>query len=282
MSISALATLREERDRMSAMDRRIADYILANAPLLRDYSSQQLADALKVSQSSIVKFAQRMGYKGYPDLKLSVTEAVALASTVEETTGRTEVADAPATRADDLWVAKTAADRQTRAVNDIDTVARIAGWLTGTDTLFLAGNGIDGDAAHTLASRVSLIGRRCIACRQPDELVGLLSAATSRDVLLVISGLGAGSEWMRACRSMRGHGGKVVAIVRSRQGGLSAVADAMLVVSAHAPQPHIEDLVYEAVMRQVLDDLFLRMLAGHPDATEAFAANRQRAFGDRA
>jgi serine/threonine protein kinase len=51
---------------MSAMDRRITDYILANARLLRDYSSQQLADALKVSQSSIVKYSQRLGYKGYP------------------------------------------------------------------------------------------------------------------------------------------------------------------------------------------------------------------------
>ena len=85
--LPALAKLRSERGQMSAMDRRITDYILANARLLRDYSSQQLADALKVSQSSIVKYSQRLGYKGYPDLKLSVTEAVALASADEPSTG---------------------------------------------------------------------------------------------------------------------------------------------------------------------------------------------------
>src|SRR5688572_32370381 len=56
----------------SAIERRIADFMLDNAHLLRDYSSQQLADALQISQSSVVKFSQKLGFKGYPDLKYSV------------------------------------------------------------------------------------------------------------------------------------------------------------------------------------------------------------------
>ena len=71
-----LLKIRAERDQMSAIERRIADFILDNAHLLRDYSSQQLADALGISQSSVVKFCQKLGFKGYPDLKYSVGEAV--------------------------------------------------------------------------------------------------------------------------------------------------------------------------------------------------------------
>jgi len=63
---------------MSAIERRIADFLLENAHLLRDYSSQQLADALRISQSSVVKFSQKLGFKGYPDLKLSVGRGAAL------------------------------------------------------------------------------------------------------------------------------------------------------------------------------------------------------------
>ena len=62
---------------MSAIERRIADFLLENAHLLRDYSSQQLADALRISQSSVVKFSQKLGFKGYPDLKFSIGEAIA-------------------------------------------------------------------------------------------------------------------------------------------------------------------------------------------------------------
>src|SRR6187431_2473193 len=71
-----LLKIRAERDQMSAIERRIADFLLENAHLLRDYSSQQLADALQISQSSVVKFSQKLGFKGYPDLKYSVGEAV--------------------------------------------------------------------------------------------------------------------------------------------------------------------------------------------------------------
>ena len=72
-----LLKIRSERDQMSAIERRIADFILENAHLLRDYSSQQLANALEISQSSVVKFSQKLGFKGYPDLKYSIGEAVA-------------------------------------------------------------------------------------------------------------------------------------------------------------------------------------------------------------
>ena len=72
-----LVKIRSERDQMSAIERRIADFILDNAHLLRDYSSQQLASALGISQSSVVKFAQKSGFKGYPDLKYTIGEAIA-------------------------------------------------------------------------------------------------------------------------------------------------------------------------------------------------------------
>lgn len=45
--MSPLDKIRSERDQMSAVERRIADY-----------SSQQLANALGISQSSVVKFTR--------------------------------------------------------------------------------------------------------------------------------------------------------------------------------------------------------------------------------
>ena len=74
-----LLLIRAGRGGMSAIERRIADFILDNAHLLRDYSSQQLANALDISQSSVVKFSQKLGFKGCPDLKYSIGEAVARA-----------------------------------------------------------------------------------------------------------------------------------------------------------------------------------------------------------
>ncbi|MFM7242744.1 MAG: MurR/RpiR family transcriptional regulator [Planctomycetaceae bacterium] len=277
--MTALAKLRTDRGRMSAMDRRIADYILANAQLLRDYSSQQLADALKISQSSVVKFAQRLGYKGYPDLKLSITEAVARASAGEGALPAGD--DADAARAGALWRSKAAAARETHALAAPATLAAAAGLLGDAETLLVAGDGVDGDAARAFAGRVAMLGHRSIAHLQPHDLLASLSAVTPRDTLLVICGHGDGGDWLRGCREMKRAGGRVVAVVR-HTGPLSTEADASLVVSVHDPHPHLEDLIYEAAMRHLLDDLFLRIVAERPAALEAFAANRRRmlASGD--
>ena len=54
--MSPLVKIRAERDQMSAIERRIADFMLDNAHLLRDYSSQQLADALRVRDAGVMAF----------------------------------------------------------------------------------------------------------------------------------------------------------------------------------------------------------------------------------
>src|SRR5690606_36697620 len=75
--MSPLLKIRAERDQMSAIERRIADYILDEPHTLRDYSSPQLENALKISQSCVVKFSQKLAFKGYPDLKYSIGELLA-------------------------------------------------------------------------------------------------------------------------------------------------------------------------------------------------------------
>jgi len=278
--MTALVKLRSERGRMSAMDRRIADYILANSQLLRDYSSQQLADALKISQSSVVKFAQRLGFKGYPDLKLSITEAVARASAVDAA-GSTVVLpsdDPDAARSDALWKSKAAAARETCGLARGEALTDAARRIAEAEMLFVAGDGIDGEAARTFAGRIALLGHRAVAHGQPHDVLASLSAATPRDVLVLICGHG-GAEWMRACREMRAAGGHVLLIAR-HPGRLASAANACLAVSAHDPEPHIEDLVYEAVMRHLLDDLFLRVIAARPESLETFVTNRRRMLDD--
>jgi DNA-binding MurR/RpiR family transcriptional regulator len=44
---------------------KLADFILAQPDQTRHLSSQQLAGEAGVSQSSVVKFAQKMGFKGF-------------------------------------------------------------------------------------------------------------------------------------------------------------------------------------------------------------------------
>lgn len=262
----ALLALRAERGELSAIERRIADFIVENPLCVRDRSSQQLANTLAVSQSSVVKFAKRLGFRGYPDMKLSISEAMARAAA---SNGPLVVsADPGIARAEALSRGKAAADDETRAINPPEVLAAAVQRLAGAETLFVAGSGSAGLAAQAFAAHTAALGRRCIAYTDVPMLrLGLLSARR-RDVLLLVGDRGDDPAWIAACRDVRAVGAGVVVVTRQRTESLSGVADECLVVSAQAASRHVEALIYESAVRQLLDDVFLRIAEASSEAAD--------------
>ncbi|EHC76380.1 putative DNA-binding transcriptional regulator, partial [Salmonella enterica subsp. enterica serovar Montevideo str. S5-403] len=75
--MNCLIRIRQRYPDLAQSDRKLADYLLAQPDTARHLSSQQLAAEAGVSQSSVVKFAQKLGFKGFPALKLALSEALA-------------------------------------------------------------------------------------------------------------------------------------------------------------------------------------------------------------
>ncbi len=64
--MNCLIRIRQRYPDLAQSDKKLADYLLAQPDTARHLSSQQLAFEAGVSQSSVVKFAQKMGFKGFP------------------------------------------------------------------------------------------------------------------------------------------------------------------------------------------------------------------------
>ena len=255
---SALVKIRSERDRMSAIERRIADFVLDNAHLLRDYSSQQLADAIGISQSSVVKFCQKLGFKGYPDLKLSISEALIRTDNgnggPQSKAVRDSALDAPG---NDLWQCKSEAEEATRLINPQKALAAVAEAIGNARTVFIIGLGEDDIHARSFALRLSLLGILTVHNFDPAHMTASLSAASAGDVLLMFSEHGMQPALCQLGRYMREHHGRVVTITRHSSNALRALADVPLLVSAHDERPHIEPLLYHSALKHLLDRVFL-------------------------
>lgn len=266
--VSALLTIRSRRDQMSAIERRIADFVLDNAALLRDYSSQQLANALGVSQSSVVKFCQKLGFKGYPDLKYSIGEAVARTSNGEEPATSTAPEHPADAMAAELWGRKSAAEEETRSINPPGTIAAVAAAISaaGEDgTVFLIGLGADDIRARDFALRLSLLGILTVHNFDPAHMAASVNAARTGDVLVVFSEHGKPPPLCYIARCFREREGTVVSITRHTANPLRAYADIALVVSAHDDQVHIQPLLYQAAAQHLVDRVFVRLCEGGRD-----------------
>ncbi|HWS79060.1 MAG TPA: MurR/RpiR family transcriptional regulator [Thermomonas sp.] len=258
--MTALVKIRSERDRMSAIERRIADFVLENAQLLRDYSSQQLANALGISQSSVVKFCQKLGFKGYPDLKLSINEAVARADSGAGVALADEyVGELPGPAAG-LWQRKSEAEAATRLINPPEALAAATQAIGRARTVFIIGLGEDDIHARAFALRLSLLGILTVHNFDPAHMTASLSAASANDVLLVFSEHGMQPALCQLSRHFRAQQhGKVVTITRHNSNALRAHADVALLVSAHDERPHIEPLLYHSALQHLLDRVYIRL-----------------------
>jgi len=248
---------------MSAIERRIADFILENAHLLRDYSSQQLANSLRISQSSVVKFSQKLGFKGYPDLKVSVSEAVAREN------GNGESRAAPPSRTDpqtalaaDLWRSKSLAEEETRLINTPAKIAEIARAIESAGKVFVIGLGEDGVPARAFTSKLALLGIPVICHTDPVLMCAAVTIAGKGDVLVLFSEHGRQAALGEIGRQFREQRGKVFSVTRHSANPLRAHADLSLLVSAHDDRAHIQPLIYQAVLQQLLDLVFVTLCEG--------------------
>ncbi len=256
---TALVKIRSERDRMSAIERRIADFIVENAQLLRDYSSQQLANALGISQSSVVKFCQKLGFKGYPDLKLAINEAVIRADSNGSTQPLPQDASHAAAQGYGLWLRKSEAEEATRLINPPGTLTAVAEAIGRAGTVFIIGLGEDDLHARTLALRLAQLGILTVHNFDAAHMTASLSAARPDDVLLAFSEHGQQPALGQLARHMRSQRGKVVTITRHSANALRAQADLAMLVSAHDERTHIEPLLYHSALQHLLDRLFIRL-----------------------
>ncbi len=268
--MTALVKIRSERDRMSAIERRIADFVLENAQLLRDYSSQQLANALGISQSSVVKFCQKLGFKGYPDLKLSINEAVVRADNGNGL-AQSDAPGEPARPAAGLWQRKSEAEEATRLINPPEALDAAAQAIGRARTVFIIGLGEDDIHARAFALRLSLLGILTVHNFDPAHMIASLSAAAANDVLLVFSEHGMQPALCQLGRHFRAQRGKVVTITRHSSNALRAHADVALLVSAHDERAHIEPLLYHSALQHLLDRVYIRLC----EADEARRARLQ-------
>ena len=270
---STLVKIRAERDQMSAIERRIADFVLDNAHLLRDYSSQQVANALRISQSSVVKFSQKLGFRGYPDLKYSIGQALARGD------GGIEAAPASgshATPAGSLWKLKSEAEEETRLINAPEKIQEIASLLGRAGKVFLIGLGEDDIHARSFALRLSMLGILTVHNFDTAHMTASVSSAGLGDVLLVFSEQGRQASLCHIGRYFQQQRGKVITVTRHTSNPLRAHADIALLVSAHDERPYIEPLLYHAGLQHLLDRVFVLLCEGRGNRLAQLQGNLER------
>lgn len=266
--MNCLLSIRQRYPQLAQSDRKLADFILAQPDLARHLSSQQLASQSGVSQSSVVKFAQKLGFKGFPALKLALSEALASNANPHSVPVHNQICGDDPLRlvGEKLIKDNVAAMHASLDVNTEDKLMETVNLLRNARRIVLTGIGASGLVARNFSWKLMKIGLNAVSEQDMHALLATVQAMTQDDLLLAISYSGARREINLAADEMLRVGGKVVAITGFSPNALQQRATHCLytiaeeqatrsaAISSTSAQMMLTDLLFMGLVQQDLEN----------------------------
>lgn len=267
--MSTLLRIRQIYPTLAQNDRKLADFLLDNAEQARHLSSQKLAQLAGVSQSSVVKFAQKLGYKGFPALKLALGEVLAQPQVAPVVTVHNHIlsSDPLKTVGEKLLLEKQAALRATLDINSEQQLLTALEMLRAARRVILVGIGASGLVAKDLSFKLLKIGVMAVAEADMYVQLATIKALSREDLLLAISFSGERREINLAAEEARIAGAKVLALTSFSPNGLQQRADHCLYTIAQEPNIRSAAISSSTAQFALTDLLFMALLQHELDHT---------------
>lgn len=264
------------RDSMSNHERRIADFLLDNVEIVRSHSSKSLAEQVGVSQSSVVKFSQKLGYRGYSDFKLSLSESVARSAMLPQAIhGDIASDDDLATVARKLISRKNIALNETVMANSEESLVRSAQALRKAKRILLFGVGASSLVARDVAYKLMKLGKSVLI--ESDTHVQVANAATlgKGDLVFAISESGLTQDVVRVAQAGAAQGADVLSLTRFTRNPLTELATHSLYCVANESEARSSSILARTAQFMITDLLFILISQKDAKANELFERSRQ-------
>ncbi|HGM5490553.1 TPA: MurR/RpiR family transcriptional regulator [Serratia fonticola] len=271
--MSTLLRIRQMYPTLAQNDRKLADFLLSNAEQACHLSSQKLALLTGVSQSSVVKFAQKLGYKGFPALKQALSEVLTQPQVV---TVHNQILSSDPLKAvgEKLLVEKQAALRATLDINSEQRLHSALEMIRTARRVILIGIGASGLVAKDFAFKLMKIGVMAVAEADMYVQLAAIQAMSKEDLLLAVSFSGERREINLAAEEARIAGARVLALTSFSPNGLQQRADHSLYTIAEEPNIH-STAISSSTAQFALTDLLFMALIQHDLARDRLRRGEQ-------
>ena len=266
--MSILKSLSAQLDSLTAADRQIAQFIIDNPNEMLAMSSAALAEATGRSQSSVVKFSQKLGYGGYQQLKLAVNKAKALEWQAPGGVihGTIDASDSYMTILQKLIGSKLLSMRETLAANNEHTIDRALDALVNARKVQLAGVGASSLVAKDFSYKLLKLGRTALIDSDSHIQISNASALNEADVLLALSHSGRSLEPLRIAEVAKKRGATVISRTGLHPNPLLDLADIHLFTVADEERVRSSAITSRDAQLMLMDMLFILLIRRQVDS----------------
>ncbi len=266
--MSCILKIEQRKSSLTETEEKVANYILENKREVVSMSVQELADHVEVSAAAIIRFAKKVGFTGFSELKLELAQdpeekALDFETIIEENDGLEDLVHKSE-------VLNIKAIEQTYDLIDIKVLQEAIKCLSCGGNIYLFGVGASGLVAQDFQYKLARIKR--VAIYQQDAHIQLVSAAHlgPKDVAIGISYSGETKEINIAMKKAKSLGAKTIGITKYNNNTLSKLVDYPLYIPNEEKEIRIGAITSRMTALIMTDLLYLGIAKNDVKQTEDY------------
>ncbi|WP_044565327.1 MurR/RpiR family transcriptional regulator [Anaerococcus provencensis] len=249
-----LIKIKERWDDFTPSDKKIGEYIIDNPEQIVNYNTLQLAEIIKTSQSAIIRFIKKIGYKGYIDFKIDVAKSLEEKNEflLDEVISKNESIENIISKSKNNVLATV---EKTYALINTEAINRAIADINKASNIYLAGVGSSGLICEDFSYKLQRSGKKVFYQVDAHTNLALVSNIDKDDLLIAISYSGLTKEILIASEYAKKVGAKVISISKTQNSALANNSNELLLI------PEIErEMRYGAISSRLSSQIITDIL----------------------
>ncbi|GAX47378.1 MurR/RpiR family transcriptional regulator [Pseudolactococcus reticulitermitis] len=264
--MDTLLIMRERYKRLTAVERRIADYIFESGESILEKSAQEVSKEIGSSSAALVRFSRKLGYDGFSQFKQKLSAAYAIHADNERDYEEVSDAETPLSIKNKLKVRINHMVETTNTSLSDEAVMSVVSCLDKVEVIFVFGIGASAIVAQDIFQKFSRIGKQVYFIQDTHQLITFLAIQKNQAAFIGISMKGETKEVVELASVIKSMKVPMIAITSNENSTLGQLSDYVLhSISGEAFQMRTAATMSLMAQLYVVDILFYMYVSEHFD-----------------
>lgn len=225
--MSSILKMREIFNELTASEKKIANYIFNNSESVSKLSTGELAELSKTSAASITRFARKLGFNSFQELKIDIAKSVAInvSSGDENVYEAVSVNDSTREIIRKIALENINAIEETVSVLDEESISQAIKAISKAEKIYIYGVGESGLVGLDLQYKLMRINKQANMFLDSHSQLASAIYIKKDDVAIGISHSGRTLEVYKALETAKKQGAITISITKYGKQPVSNVAD---------------------------------------------------------
>jgi DNA-binding MurR/RpiR family transcriptional regulator len=278
MSTNCLLYIQGIYESMRPSEKQISNYILEQPQRIIHFSVTELAKRVGVSDATIVKFCQKLDYKGYQDFKIALAKE--LNDTKETRYGEIEAHDDIEVIKEKIINTECEALQNTMRVLQTAELEQAVEMISNARLIHIYGVGASGFVALDAETKFLRIGLNCNAFMDPHQQIAFAALLGKEDAAIGISYSGATKDTVKALKVAKQSGAATMCITNCHSSPITKVAGIKLFTSCKEGRFRSGAMASRLAQLAVIDVIFVAVAVKRYDLTLKYLERTRQAVFD--